>query len=535
MSDYLNDIMALSSTITPTEDDEQIIYVNGITRDFTFPINYNKIVANKLDENSNLLTFCCTEYVDGVDLLECSLKVIKWENKKAGTSGFYRIEDSEISIKGPDLCFKWLIDEKVTTEAGPLWFSICFMNIDEIYSDDVNYEKYATYKWQTDVCKELTIGESIYVSQLDGKIEYINYIENYEYSYDTEENKIGSVIKEGQKFWFNVQPNTNIQLYNQRTHKEEDGTFSNIDERFSPLPEKLFLLTPGQYTINISGIDNKIIDYAQITFGCLYNITETIFQGQWNFAQDGSYNFEIPNIEYAIDTVILQITLFCHNAEEASSNVHITIEGEGFYSDSIDWDTIEIQESKDFINDEPDLELNSITRELNFVKPQEYYNKNLANNYDHLSNLITIKIDKYIDGYDITKNDYLGIKWKNFKGNSGYSLATYKVSTEDTNKLILSWLPPIQLTNYSGPIQIALCFLTVSKENNYEKIIYKWQSNICNYFSVGEGIFIKGIDDFPYFNSNTSDLIVDYEELREMIKQKEVYGIDIGEYQGGAI
>lgn len=524
MSDYLSDIMALSSTITPTKDDESIIYVNGITRDFTFPVNYNKIVANRWDENSNLLTFCCTQYVDGVNLIDCSLKVIKWENKRAGTSGFYRINDSEITIKAPNICFEWLIDEKITTEAGPLWFSICFMNIDKNYSDDVNYEKYATYKWQTDVCKELTIGESIYVPQLDGKIEYINFIKNYKY---THTDKQSSVMKEGQNFQFNVQPNVGIFLYNQWTNKNSDGTFSDKYEDFPSLPEKFFLLTPGQYTINVSGINNKIIDYIRIQFDGAYNETQNIFQAQQNFTQDGSYNFEIPDTEHEIDVVRLNIRAACYNTEEVSSNVRITIESEGFSSDSIDWDTIEIQEDKEFKNDEPLLELNGITRELNFIEPQEYYNKTLANTYDHLSNFITIKTDRYIDGYDITKNDYLGMKWKNFKGDSGFVVCKVTLIKEEPDKLILSWLPPIQLANYSGPVQIALCFVTFSNEDGYEKIDYKWQSNICNYFSVGEGIFVKDIDEFPYFNFDISDLIVEYDELREMINSEEVYEIDI--------
>jgi hypothetical protein len=163
MNDYLN-LIDEASHLNHLADAESPIIINGLKRTCDISETFNREVAIVGDHRSNLITFHGDRIIDGHDTLNCALAVIKWENSSAKKSGAYVIDDRQILESDPNkIVFHWAVESETTIAAGPIKFSICFVDYNE-FGDQV------IYRWNTRPCVELTIGEGIYVPDIDTPI-----------------------------------------------------------------------------------------------------------------------------------------------------------------------------------------------------------------------------------------------------------------------------------------------------------------------------------------------------------------------------
>jgi hypothetical protein len=84
-SDWINGI----HTDDGLKDADEIVKLDVINRTFEFSKGYNKEVAITNDHRSNMITFVCDRYIDGHDVLNCKLALIKWRNLATLNNGTY--------------------------------------------------------------------------------------------------------------------------------------------------------------------------------------------------------------------------------------------------------------------------------------------------------------------------------------------------------------------------------------------------------------------------------------------------------------
>lgn len=107
------------------------------------------------DHQSERITFEITRLVEGHDMSLCDRIEIHYINigkkTKEISKDIYIADD--VVVDGNDVTFSWLISGNATKYYGRLNFIVLFKCLD---ADD-NY----TYKWNTEICKLLTVGEGI--------------------------------------------------------------------------------------------------------------------------------------------------------------------------------------------------------------------------------------------------------------------------------------------------------------------------------------------------------------------------------------
>jgi hypothetical protein len=172
MADYTNMIQTLSSSSLSTvintnthnalTDEESAITVNSLSRTFSIPTSFTKMIGIKNDHNSNAITFHCPRYIDGYDILKCSQKVIKWYNVAASVAGVYQIEDMQVRDEDSSMVeFSWIIAGAITSAAGRLQFSLEYIDVNKD-------EDSICYRWNTTVNGDLSIGDGLYNANVDG-------------------------------------------------------------------------------------------------------------------------------------------------------------------------------------------------------------------------------------------------------------------------------------------------------------------------------------------------------------------------------
>lgn len=92
------------------------------------------------DSNSRIVSIVCNRYFDNVDLSEkkCSI-VFKDSDSESGAE--FNVTDENLEISDQKLEIKWLLDSRVSSSAGNLYFAIRFSESD--------VESKIVYMWQT--------------------------------------------------------------------------------------------------------------------------------------------------------------------------------------------------------------------------------------------------------------------------------------------------------------------------------------------------------------------------------------------------
>jgi hypothetical protein len=137
----------------PVVDSDSRFVINSTTR--VISTTSDKLELIQGDHQSERITFEIPKIVEGHDMSLCDRIEIHYINIDRRTSAISRdvyIAD-DVAVDGDKLTFSWLISGNATKYYGRLNFIILF----ECLDPDGNY----TYKWNTEICKLLTIGEGI--------------------------------------------------------------------------------------------------------------------------------------------------------------------------------------------------------------------------------------------------------------------------------------------------------------------------------------------------------------------------------------
>ena len=137
----------------PVVDSDPRFVINSITR--AISTTSDKLELIQGDHQSERITFEIPKIVEGHDMsLSDRIEVhyINIDRKTNATSRDVYIIDDAV-VDGDKLTFSWLISSNATKYYGRLNFIILF----ECLDPDGNY----TYKWNTEICKLLTVGEGI--------------------------------------------------------------------------------------------------------------------------------------------------------------------------------------------------------------------------------------------------------------------------------------------------------------------------------------------------------------------------------------
>ena len=137
----------------PVVDSDSRFVINSTTR--TISTTSDKLELIQGDHQSERITFEIPKIVEGHDMSLCDrieVHYINIDRRTNATSRDVYIAD-DVAVDGDSLTFSWLISGNATKYYGRLNFIILF----ECLDPDGNY----TYKWNTEICKLLTIGEGI--------------------------------------------------------------------------------------------------------------------------------------------------------------------------------------------------------------------------------------------------------------------------------------------------------------------------------------------------------------------------------------
>ena len=137
----------------PVVDSDSRFVINPTTR--AISTTSDKLELIQGDHQSERITFEIPKIVEGHDMsLSDRIEVhyINIDRRTKTTSRDIYIAD-DMAVDGDKLTFSWLISGNATKYYGRLNFIVLF----ECLDPDGNY----TYKWNTEICKLLTIGEGI--------------------------------------------------------------------------------------------------------------------------------------------------------------------------------------------------------------------------------------------------------------------------------------------------------------------------------------------------------------------------------------
>lgn len=137
----------------PVVDSDSHFIINSTTR--VISTTSDKLELIQGDHQSERITFEIPKIVEGHDMSLCDrieVHYINIDRRTSATSRDVYIAD-DVAVDGDKLTFSWLISGNATKYYGRLNFIILF----ECLDPDGNY----TYKWNTEICKLLTIGEGI--------------------------------------------------------------------------------------------------------------------------------------------------------------------------------------------------------------------------------------------------------------------------------------------------------------------------------------------------------------------------------------
>lgn len=137
----------------PVVDSDSRFVINSTTREISTTSDKLELIQG--DHQSERITFEIPKIVEGHDMSSSDRIEVHYINidrrTNATSRDVYIIDDA--AVDGDKLIFSWLISGNATKYYGRLNFIILF----ECLDPDGNY----TYKWNTEICKLLTIGEGI--------------------------------------------------------------------------------------------------------------------------------------------------------------------------------------------------------------------------------------------------------------------------------------------------------------------------------------------------------------------------------------
>lgn len=284
----------------PVVDSDSRFVINSTTR--VISTTSDKLELVQGDHQSERITFEIPKIVEGHDMSLCDrieVHYINIDRRTSATSRDVYIAD-DVAVDGDKLTFSWLISGNATKYYGRLNFIILF----ECLDPDGNY----TYKWNTEICKLLTIGEGI--SNTSAVIEdHSDILEKFR----------KEILEEaGEK---SIQPDWN---QNDETAKDyvKNRTHYVSQESKAVVPEQE-ITTAMQNNLNIATLNDVDFDTFKTLFNSEDNTTfDVVFDGtsyqcKW-FKRDGFRDPGFGNLAIVDSSLTDTGEPFCTNFEQGS-------------------------------------------------------------------------------------------------------------------------------------------------------------------------------------------------------------------------
>ena len=137
--------------------------------------------------------------------------------------------------------------------------------------------------------------------------------------------------------------------------------------------------------------------------------------------------------------------------------------------------------------------------------------------YDHNSERFTFEIPKIIEGHDMSLCDKVRVHFINIGSNRSnvskgvYEVDDIRVSSDDSNMLLFSWLISRAATEYSGKLIFSIRFYCISDDNIVD---YSWATSIFTGIKISNGI------------DNSEAITEDYVDILEQWKSEIAMKID---------
>lgn len=151
--------------------------------------------------------------------------------------------------------------------------------------------------------------------------------------------------------------------------------------------------------------------------------------------------------------------------------------------------------------------------------------------YDHNSERFTFEIPKIIEGHDMSLSDKVRVHFINIGSNRSnvskgvYEVDDIRVSSDDSDTLLFSWLISRAATEYSGKLNFSIRFYCISDDNIVD---YSWATSIftgikiSNSIDNSEAIAEDYVDILEQWKSEIAIKIDDIDSKIENIKTPEI-------------
>ena len=137
--------------------------------------------------------------------------------------------------------------------------------------------------------------------------------------------------------------------------------------------------------------------------------------------------------------------------------------------------------------------------------------------YDHNSERFTFEIPKFIEGHDMSLSDKVRVHFINIGSNRSnvskgvYEVDDIRVSSDDSDMLLFSWLISRAATEYSGKLNFSIRFYCLSDDNIVD---YSWATSIFTGIKISNSI------------DNSEAITEDYVDILEQWKSEITMKID---------
>lgn len=137
--------------------------------------------------------------------------------------------------------------------------------------------------------------------------------------------------------------------------------------------------------------------------------------------------------------------------------------------------------------------------------------------YDHNSERFTFEIPKIIEGHDMSLSDKVRVHFINIGSNRSnvskgvYEVDDIRVSSDDSDTLLFSWLISRAATEYSGKLNFSIRFYCISDDNIVD---YSWATSIFTGIKISNSI------------DNSEAIAEDYVDILEQWKSEIAIKID---------
>lgn len=130
--------------------------------------------------------------------------------------------------------------------------------------------------------------------------------------------------------------------------------------------------------------------------------------------------------------------------------------------------------------------------------------------YDHNSERLSFELPRFIDSHDMMQcNDvqihYININASNIRESHAdvYDVTDLKISDDDENKVVLSWLVSRAATQYAGSLNFVVKFKCIAADGTVD---YSWSSAIYKGLTVSDGM-----DNGAQIEAEYSDILAEWE------------------------